>query len=116
MSRFKWPPSVLPAQAAHTLCSMLDSGTLQLHPTEQPTRDKMSTGSTKGSWLRQKGRATRGSERHTEGDDCVTLDWQEHTPGAKWKQSGVSPKDLLQLVHVMREGGIRPDRLVQLTF
>ena len=29
----------------------------------------------------------------------------------KWRESDVTPEDVLQLVHMMREGGIKPNRL-----
>ena len=103
LTHFKWPTALSPVHTARTLCAMLDTGTLPLH-SKQTTPGSLSTGSTSGQVPEVEG---RDKERHEHQSEWTS----EQRSTLKWRESEVTPEDLLQLVHMMREGGIKPDRL-----
>ena len=82
---------------------MLDTGTLTLH-SKQTTLDSLFTSSTSVQVPDKEG---RDKEEHEQQNEWTS----EQRSRLKWRESEVTPEDLLQLMHMMREGGIKPDRL-----
>lgn len=103
LTHFKWPTQLSLVHTARTLCAMLDTGTLPLH--SKPTSlGNLSTCSTSGQVPDVEG---RDKESHQEQNEWTS----EQRSRLKWRESEITPEDLLRLVHMMRKGGIKPDRL-----
>ena len=88
---FHWPASLSPSYAFRTLCMMLP----QLHH---------SPSCSGAQWL--------GSEERAE-NDGDTLDWQNIRSEIRrsWRESGVTPRELLRLIQTMKQGSLTPTRL-----
>ena len=88
---FHWPASLSPSYASHTLCMMLP----QLHHSPRCSGTQ---------WLGS------GEDIENDGD---TLDWQNIRSEIRrsWRESGVTPRELLRLIQTMKQGGLTPTRL-----
>lgn len=103
LTLFKWPTPLSPVHTARTVCAMLDTGTSPLS-SKQTTLGSLSAGSTPSQAPDPESRDEESCEQQNERVS-------EQRSRLEWRESGVTPEDLLQLVHMMREGGVKPDRL-----
>ena len=88
---FKWPTILSPGLASHTLCTMLPClHQSHSHPSSSERLETNMYKSVSDTW-----------------------DWQKSRTEIRtgWRQSGVTPRELLRLVHLIKEGGLTPDRL-----
>ena len=100
---FKWPTSLSPVHAFRTLCAVLVS-TPHLHPGHTQTSSFTKSWN---QWLRAEKRYEGQCDRNM----WDQQKWQNEERTKSWRESGVTPRELLQLVQMMRAGGVNPNRL-----
>ena len=104
---FKWPALLSPGCASQTVCSMMPDNAPQ-QPQASPSVNT----------FRRMHSVKEGREEKDGGNVGNLSDWRKwrSEQGARWRESGLSPKELLGLVQLMREGGRKPSRLVSFRF